>query len=130
MEHEASLRSALSDDGDIELRFHGGEAIPVHSLKLKLASSVLKDTITAVLDDLIASSAAKRRRTAEGSSSVTDQQEMPSLRVSHSSSQSRHSSVMHIGMGPSMHISMIRHQRPCGMCQDRLMAPMRTGWRC
>ena len=89
MEHEASLLAVLSDDGDMELRFHGGEAIPVHSQKLKLASSVLKGTITAVLDDLIASSAAKRRRTAEGgSSSVADQQELPSLRVSHLSSQS------------------------------------------
>ena len=79
------LRDALIDGGDLELRFQSGEAIPVHSQKMKLASSVLKDTITAVLDDLIASSAAKRRRTAEGSSSVTEQGELPSLKVSHPS---------------------------------------------
>ena len=82
MEHESSLREALSYDGDLELRFEGGKAIPVHSQKLKLASSVLRDLISAVLDDLIASAAAKRRRTAEGSSSVADQQELPSLQVS------------------------------------------------
>ena len=81
MEHDTSLRDALSYDGDLELRFQGGEAIPVHSQKLKLASTVLRDVIIAVLDDLIASSAAKRRKTAEGSSSVTDQQELPSLKV-------------------------------------------------
>ena len=82
MEHETSLRDALSYDGDLELRFQNGEAIPIHSQKLKLASSVLRDLITAVLDDLIASSAAKRRRTAEGSSNVTDQQQLPILKVS------------------------------------------------
>ena len=79
------LRDALSDDGDLELRFQGGEAIPVHSQKLKLASTVLKDTITAVLDDLIASASAKRRRAAEGSGGVTEQCELPSLQVSYSS---------------------------------------------
>ena len=80
MERESSLRDALSYDGDLELSFQDGEAIPVHSQKLKLASSALKGLITAVLDDMIASSAAKRRRTAEGSSSVTDQQELPILK--------------------------------------------------
>ena len=81
MEHEISLRDALSEDGDLELRFQCGQSLPVHGLKLKLASSVLKGLISAVLDDLIASSSAKRRKTAEGSSSVTDQQELPSLMV-------------------------------------------------
>ena len=81
MEHEISLRDALSEDGDLELRFQCGQSLPVHGLKLKLASSVLKGLISAVLDDLIASSSAKRRKTAEGSSSVTDQQELPSLKV-------------------------------------------------
>ena len=80
MEHVAALRDALSEDGDIELRFQGGHSIPVHSLKLKLASSVLKDLITDVLDDLIASLAAKRRRTAEGGSSAV--QNMPYVQVS------------------------------------------------
>ena len=65
MDHSNALREALSDDGDIELRFQGGHSIPVHSLKLKLASSVLKDLINATLDDQIASAAAKRRKTAE-----------------------------------------------------------------
>ena len=78
MEHVAALRDALSEDGDIELRFQGGHSIPVHSLKLKLASTVLKDLITAVLDDLMASLAAKRRRTAEGGSSAV--QSMPQYR--------------------------------------------------
>ena len=81
MEHEISLRDALSEDGDLELRFQCGQSLPVHGLKLKLASSVLKGLISAVLDDLIASSSAKRRKTAEGSSSVTDKQELPSLMV-------------------------------------------------
>ena len=81
------LREALSDDGDLELRFQCGQSLPVHGLKLKLASSVLKGLISAVLDDLIASAAAKRRRMADGGSSVTDQQELPCLHVSHSSSR-------------------------------------------
>ena len=79
--HEIALRDALSDDGDLELRFQCGQSLPVHSQKLKLASSVLKGLISAVLDDLIASAATKRR-TAEGSSSI---EELPSLRVGHSS---------------------------------------------
>ena len=83
MDHEASLRAALSDDADLELRFQCGQSLPVHSLKLKLASSVLKGLISAVMEDVIASSAAKRRRiAADGGSSVADQQEMPSLQVS------------------------------------------------
>ena len=76
--HENSLRDALSDDGDLELRFQCGQSLPVHSQKLKLASSVLKGLITAVLDDLIAAAAIKRRRTAEGSCSI---EELPSLQV-------------------------------------------------
>ena len=80
--HEISLRDALSDDGDLELRFQCGQSLSVHSQKLKLASSVLKGLDSAVLDDLIASAATKRRRTAEGSSSI---EELPSLRVGHSS---------------------------------------------
>ena len=79
MDIETLLRDALLVDGDLELRFQGGEAIPVHSQKLKLASSVLRGAIAAVLDEQIASSAAKRRRTGEGSSSI---EELPSLKVS------------------------------------------------
>ena len=70
MEHATALREALSEDGDMELRFQGGHSIPVHSLKLKLASSVLKDMITAVLEDQIASAAAKRRNIADGGSTA------------------------------------------------------------
>ena len=79
MDLETLLRDALLIDGDLELRFQSGEAIPVLSVKLKMASSVFRSAITAVLDDQIASSAAKRRRTEEGSSSV---EELPSLKVS------------------------------------------------
>lgn len=83
MEHETSLRDALSDDGDLELHFPFGRSLPVHSLKLKLASSVLKGLMTAVMDDMIATSTAKRRRVAEGSSSIADQQDLPRLQVGH-----------------------------------------------
>ena len=79
MEYAAALRDSLSEDGDIELRFQGGQSIPVHSQKIKLASSVLKDLITAVLDDQSASATAKRRKTAEGDSVG---QEMPYVQVS------------------------------------------------
>ena len=80
MEHETALREALTEDGDIELRFQGGHSIPVHSQKIKLASSVLKDLITAVLEDQIASAAAKRRKTADGGSAAG--QDMPYVQVS------------------------------------------------
>ena len=80
MEHATALRKALSGGGDIELRFQGGHSIPVHSQKLKLASSVLNDVITATLDEQIASAAAKRRKTAEGGS--TAGQELPHVQVS------------------------------------------------
>ena len=82
MEHETALRDALSEDGDLELRFfQGGDSIPVHSMKLKLASPVLKDLITSVLDDQIASAAAKRRKITEGDSAAAGQQDMPTLKV-------------------------------------------------
>ena len=97
MDHESSMRAALSDDADLELRFQCGQSLPVHSLKLKLASSVLKGLISAVMEDVIASSAAKRRRTAEdGSSSVAEQQELPSLKVSSWSLHAGTHSMLHI----------------------------------
>ena len=80
MEHAAALRERLSKDGDIELRFLGGQSIPVHSQKLKLASSVLNDMIAAVMDDQIASAAAKRRKTADEGSAAG--QDMPYVQVS------------------------------------------------
>ena len=132
MEHEPSLREALSYDGDLELRFQSGRVagIPVHSQKLKLASLVLRDLIIAVLDDLIASSAAKRRRTAEGGSSVPEQQELPNLKVSHS--QSRHYFLYRVTQTWHGPICMVCRQVANAQCPcaPRLMAPMRTGWRC
>ena len=82
MDHESALRDALSEHGDLELRFQGGHSFPVHSLKLKLASPVLKDVITSVLDDQIASAAAaKKRKISEGDSAAAGQQEMPAVQV-------------------------------------------------
>ena len=75
---ESALREALSEDSDLELRFLGGQSIPVHSLKLKLASSVLKALLNDVMDGQIAS-AAKRRKTADASCSC--EEAMPSLQV-------------------------------------------------
>ena len=139
MDHEASLRAALSDDGDLELRFQCGQSLPVHSQKLKLASSVLKDLISAVMEDVIASSAAKRRRTAaaDGSSSIVDQ-ELPSLQVSHSSLHAGTHSLLNMPRRPGLicmtttnprlyanaHVCM----RQCD--KSRSTAPMRIGWRC
>ena len=80
MEHATALREGLSKNDDMELRFQGGHSIPVHSQKLKLASSVLNDMLTASLDDQIASAAAKRRKTAEGGSAAG--QDMPYVQVS------------------------------------------------
>ena len=88
MEHAATLREALSEDADIELRFQGGHSFPVHSLKLKLASSVLKDMITAVLDDQIAAAAAKRRKNAEYGGRVAGQ-DMPQVQVSQKTAYAR-----------------------------------------
>ena len=130
MEHESSLRDALSYDGDLELRFQGGEAIPVHSQKLKLASSVLRDLITAVLDDMIASSAAKRRRTAEGSGSITEERELPSLKVRRQVSKQAFILLQLSGMAAwsrILHVPPPTPMRRCG--KSRLTAPMRTGWR-
>ena len=123
--HEIALRDALSDDGDLELRFQCGQSLPVHSQKLKLASSVLKGLITAVLDDLIATSAAKRRRTVEGSSSV---EELPGVKVSLASNFT--------GIPPcaincpcdNAHAPINKAHAP--MDFPRLMVPLRTGWRC
>ena len=107
------LREALSDDGDLELRFQCGQSLPVHGLKLKLASPVLKGLISAVLDDLIATAAAKRRRMEDGGSSVADQQELPSLHVSHSSirlSEKSHShTVIRRRQSPIAHVTPHMH---------------------
>ena len=78
MQTEIALREALSEDSDIDLRFLGGQSIPVHSLKLKLASSVMKALLNDVMDGQIAS-AAKRRKTAAASNCC--EEAMPSLQV-------------------------------------------------
>lgn len=78
MQIESTLRDALYEDSDLELCFQGGQSIPVHSLKLKLASSVLKALLNDVMDGQIAS-AAKRRKATEASSRC--EQTMPSLQV-------------------------------------------------
>ena len=75
---ESALREALSEDSDLELHFQCEQSIPVHSLKLKLASSVLKALLNDVMDGQIAS-AAKRRKTADASCSC--EEAMPSLQV-------------------------------------------------
>ena len=51
--------------GDLELRFHDGRSIKVHSCKLKIASfgGVLQNMIEDVLDDQITGS--KRKRTTD-----------------------------------------------------------------
>ena len=67
MDHEISLHDALSADGDLELRFQCGQSIPVHSLKLKLASSVLKAVLIDVMDDQIASAQPRKLLEASGS---------------------------------------------------------------
>ena len=118
MEHASALIEALSEDGDIELRFQGGHSIPVHSLKLKLASSVLKDMITAVLDDQIASAAAKRRKTAEGDSAAG--QDLPYMQVciEYSTLQNQHAKARYRIVSPvCMHAPL------------RLTVHTRTGWR-
>ena len=119
MEHASALLEALSEDGDMELRLQGGRSIPVHSMKLKFASSVLKDVITATLDDQIATASAKRRKTADGGSAAG--QDMPYVQVS----------ILY--MKPHQgHGSLMRSFRPFQPCMHaplRLTAHTRTGWR-
>ena len=83
MEYETALRERLSKDGDLLLHFQGGlYSIPVHSQKLKLASSLFAEVITSVLDDPIAEATGKRRKIyAEGDGVATEQQGMPTLQV-------------------------------------------------
>ena len=79
MEHEISLRDALSDDGDLELRFQTGPSIRVHSQKMSLASSVLQTLMDDVMDEQIAS--AERRRAADPNEDAS-LEHVPSLQVS------------------------------------------------
>ena len=82
MEYETALRERLSKDGDLLLHFQGGlYSVPVHSQKLKLASSFFAEVITSVLEDPIAEATAKRRKTSEGDGAATGQQDMPILQV-------------------------------------------------
>ena len=73
-------QSARSPTPNQYKAIHGGHSIPVHGLKLKLASSVLNEMITLTLDDQIASAAAKRRKTADGGSTAA-RQDMPNMQV-------------------------------------------------
>ena len=77
MEHEIALRDTLSANGNLELRFRGGQSIRVHSRELKLASSVLKALLNDVMDDQIALAASQRK--ISGASS--GEGDMPSLHV-------------------------------------------------
>ena len=60
-EDDARLSDVL-DMGDLELRFHDGRSIKVHSCKLKIASigGILQTLIEDVLDDQITGSKRKR----------------------------------------------------------------------
>ena len=49
------LICVLEHKSDLELRFETGENIPVHSLRLSLASSVFRDILDVVLEDQIES---------------------------------------------------------------------------
>ena len=75
MGYEQRLREALLSWGDLELRFTAGPSICVHSVKLALASSVLRALMDDVIDDQLAS--AKRRKASDG----TAAEQMPSLKV-------------------------------------------------
>ena len=108
MQIENALREALSEDGDLELRFLGGQSMPVHSLKLKLASSVLKALLNDVMDCQIAS-AAKRRKLLEASSCLCEEA-MPSLQVGVGTVY-----VLLTGQSPLAHSIIERpvHHTPC-----------------
>lgn len=76
MEYEEQLRDALSNWGDLELRFSAGNTFCVHGLKLALASPVLRSLMDDIMDDQL-TSAAKRRKASEGTTGP-----LPSLQVS------------------------------------------------
>ena len=61
MESEALLRDALSDWGDLELRFADGRSFCVHALKLELASTVLRALMDDVMGEQICSAARQRK---------------------------------------------------------------------
>ena len=73
-----TLQSVL-EEGDLELRFHDGRSIKVHSLKLKLSSrgGVLQNLIEDVVDDQITGN--KRKRTGDSDTDTTV--DLPNVRV-------------------------------------------------
>ena len=79
MSHEVQLREALADRGDLELRFHGGQSIRVHSQKMALASSVFQALMDDVMGDHIVS--AKHRRIADEEGGEAAEPMLPSLLV-------------------------------------------------
>ena len=74
------LRSILEYRSDMDLIFEGGQSTPAHSLKLSIASSVLRDLLDDILDDQIESTkSSKRRRSDEASTS--DGPQKPHVKV-------------------------------------------------
>jgi len=73
------LIAALEHRSDLELRFDCGKSIRAHSVKLSLASSVIRDLIDAVLDEQITTRVAKKRRDDGGTSD--DNQTLPHIMV-------------------------------------------------
>ena len=115
MGHEHRLREALSSWGDLELRFTAGPSICVHSVKLALASSVLRALMDDVIDDQLAS--AKRRKASDG----TAAEQMPSLKVGPLSLHE----CCHYEREAWPRPALIVHATPC-----RSMASTMTGSRC
>ena len=65
------LIRVLEHKNDLELRFETGENIPVHSLRLSLASTVFRDILDDVLEDQIESAKSSKRRRGDGSSDIS-----------------------------------------------------------
>ena len=75
------LRAAIEHRSDLELRFECGQSVRVHSIKLSLASSVLRDLFDDVIDEQIET--AKRRRDDERpSAGSTKKQALVDIKVS------------------------------------------------
>ena len=117
MEYEQLLCDALSDWGDLELRFAAGRSFCVHALKLALASPVLRALMDDVMDDQIIT-AAKRRKAAEGTAAG----QLPSLKVeplnqapcpvTQSWLPASNDSVSIASLGPSLRDLFSSHQPP------------------
>ena len=73
------LICVLEHKSDLELRFETGENIPVHSLRLSLASNVFRDILDDVLGDQIESAKSSKRRRADDDS--FDSSQKPHMKV-------------------------------------------------